>query len=100
FTAVDGRPIPQPGIAIDGLSGVRESQIAQLARGRYEVRVVPGAGFDERAVNITIHRNIERLFGAGQQVTLRIMPRIPRSESGKLKSVVVKSDSYPLNLAR
>ena len=92
FTAADGRPIPLPSLVIDDLSGVREAQIAQLARGRYEVRVAPAAGFDEPAVEETIRRNVERIFGAGQHVTLRIMPRIPRSNSGKLKPSVVEGD--------
>jgi phenylacetate-CoA ligase len=92
FTAADGRPIPLPSLVIDDLSGVREAQIAQLARGRYEVRVAPAAGFDEPAVEETIRRNIERICGAGQHVTLRIMPRIPRSNSGKLKPSVVEGD--------
>ena len=71
---------------------MREAQIAQLAQGRYEVRVAPAAGFDERAVDSAIRRNIERYIGAGQHVTLRIMPRIPRSNSGKLKPAVVEGD--------
>ena len=92
FTAADGRPIPLPSTVVDDLSGVREAQIIQLARGRYEIRLAPAAGFDELAVNETIRRNVEHLFGAGQHVTLRIMPRLPRSKSGKLKPVVVEGN--------
>ena len=77
---------------VDDLSGVREAQIIQLARGRYEIRLAPAAGFDELAVSETIRRNVEYLFGAGQHVTLRIMPRLPRSMSGKLKPVVVEGN--------
>src|SRR6476620_532754 len=90
FTAADGRPIPLPGEVVDNLSGVREAQIAQLAQGRYEVRVAPAAGFDESAVEESIRRNVAHVIGAGQHVTVRIMPRLPRSKSGKLKSAVVE----------
>ena len=79
-------------MVVDDLSGVREAQIAQLAQGRYEVRVAPAAGFDESAVEESIRRNVEHVIGAGQHVTVRIMPRIPRSNSGKLKPSVVEGD--------
>src|SRR6185312_1271456 len=49
FTAADGRHIPLPSSVVDDLDGVLEAQIAQLAPGRFEVRAVPGAGYDERA---------------------------------------------------
>ena len=92
FTSADGRPIPLPGEVVDDLSGVREAQIAQLAQGRFEVRVAPAADFDESAVDSAIRRNVEHVIGAGQHVTVRIMPRLPRSTSGKLKSAVVEGD--------
>jgi len=98
FTAADGRPIPLPSAVIDDLSGVRETQIAQLARGRFEVRVAPASGFDARAVHESIHRNVEHFIGAGQHTTIRIVPHSPRSNSGKLKSVVVEGDSCPVDL--
>ena len=44
FTAADGRPIPLPSTVIDDLSGVREAQIAQLARGRYRSSGGTGGG--------------------------------------------------------
>jgi phenylacetate-coenzyme A ligase PaaK-like adenylate-forming protein len=90
FTAADGRPIPLPSAVIDNLVGVREAQIAQLARGRFEVRVAPGCGFDAQAVDQAIHRNVEHFIGAGQHTTVRILPHIPRSNSGKLKAAVVE----------
>lgn len=97
FTAADGRPIPLPGTVVDDLSGVREAQIIQLAAGRYEVRVAPGPGFDESAVEETVQRNVEHIIGTGQHVTFRIMTRLPRSKSGKLKCAVVHRDGQPLD---
>ncbi|MDT5148483.1 MAG: hypothetical protein QOI01_216 [Mycobacterium sp.] len=91
FTAADGRPIPLPATVIDDLEGVREAQIAQLGRGRFEVRVAPAADFREQAVQAAVRHNVERLIGSGQLVTLRVMQQIPRSKSGKLRSAVVDS---------
>ncbi len=96
FTAADGRPIPQPSLVLDDLSGVREAQIAQLAQGRFEVRVAPAVGFDEQRVEAAIYQNVERYFGVDQDVTIRIMSGIPRSKCGKLKPAVVESDSCPI----
>lgn len=91
FTAADGRPIPLPATVIDDLEGVREAQIAQLARGRFEIRVAPAANFNEHAVQAMVMRNVERFIGAGQTVEFRILSELPRSKSGKLVSAVVES---------
>lgn len=90
FTAADGRPLPLPGSVVDDLVGVREAQVAQLGWGCFEVRVAPGPGFDELAVEQAVRRNVDRLFGVGQQVGFKVMPRIPRPAGGKLKSAVVE----------
>lgn len=91
FTAADGRPIPLPASVIDSLEGVREAQIAQLARGRFEVRVTPADDFREDAVRRAVEHNIERLIGPGQTVKFSVLQSLPRSTSGKLKSAVVES---------
>jgi phenylacetate-CoA ligase len=90
FTAADGRPLPLPGSVIDDLVGVREAQVAQLGWGCFEVRVVPGPGFDELAVQRAVRRNVDRFFGVGQRVSVKVMARIPRPPGGKLKSAVVE----------
>lgn len=90
FTAADGRLLPLPATIIDDLTGLREAQIAQLAPGRFEIRMVPGAGFDSDAVEVKARRNVDRVFGPGQEVTLRTLPAIPRPPSGKLKAAVVE----------
>jgi phenylacetate-CoA ligase len=92
FTAADGRPIPLPATVIDDLQGVREAQIAQLSRGRFEVRVTPAADFQADAVAATVRRNVERLIGTDQTVTVRVLDRIPRTGGGKLKSAVVECE--------
>lgn len=92
FTAADGRPIPLPSTVVDDLVGVREAQIVQQAAGRFEIRVVPGAGFDEPAVEAAVRKNVDRLFGPDQDVTFVVLENIPRSRSGKLKSAVVAGE--------
>jgi phenylacetate-CoA ligase len=90
FTAADGRPIPLASSVVDDLVGLLEAQIAQLAPGRFEIRAVPGAGYDEHACRARALRNVEQLIGPGQEVTFRVMDRIPRTRSGKLKTAVVE----------
>lgn len=95
FTAADGRVLPLPGTVIDDLTGLREAQIAQLAPGRFEIRIVPGTGFDSTTVESKARRNVDRTFGPGQTTTIRTYSAIPRSPSGKLKSAVVEGPVNP-----
>jgi phenylacetate-CoA ligase len=95
FVAADGRLIPLPSTVVDDLVGIDEAQIAQLAPGRFEVRVVPGRGFDAAANRTQVLRNIERLIGPGQDVTISRMDRIPRSGSGKLRTALVLPGGMP-----
>ncbi len=90
FTAADGRPLPLPSTVIDDVTGVREAQIAQLAPGRFEIRMVPGVGFDAERVEQQYRRNVERLFGPGQELRVVTLDAVPRTASGKLKTAVVE----------
>jgi phenylacetate-CoA ligase len=47
--SADGRPVPLPASVVDDLTGLREAQLVQHRPGVFEVRVVPGAGFDPAA---------------------------------------------------
>ena len=93
FTAADGRTIPLPSSVVDDLVGVREAQIVQRAPGRFEIRVVPGPGFDAAAAESLARHNVERLIGPGQALQFSTMDRIPRSRNGKLKSALLEDDS-------
>ena len=46
FTAADGQPLPLPHTVVKNLVGLREVQVAQLAPGRFEFRLVPTNGSD------------------------------------------------------
>lgn len=89
FTAADGRMLPLPSIVIDDLVGLREVQIAQLAAGRFEIRMAPRPDTDLHRIQAQALRNVEQYFGRGQVVTFRVLDRIPRSPGGKLRSAVV-----------
>jgi phenylacetate-CoA ligase len=95
FTAMDGRPLPLPSTAIDDLENIREVQIAQLAPGQFEVRVVPGPDFDLDATSAMVRRNVDRLFGLGQDVSVRVVGAVPRTAAGKLKSAIVEQVRPP-----
>lgn len=92
FTARDGRPIPLPRMLVANLSGPREVQVVQRAPGRFEIRMVPGTGFDRAATRALALRTVERMVGPGQEVEFREMSRIPRSAGGKLLSSLVLDD--------
>jgi hypothetical protein len=85
-----------PSITIDDLVNVREAQVAQRGPGRFEVRVVPVAGADLQALTAQIRANVDRYFGPGQAVNVRVVDAIPRTAEGKLKnSVIDPDDSVP-----
>ena len=94
FTSADGRTLPLPSIVIDDLVNVREAQIAQRGPGRFEVRVVPAAGFDLQALTAQIRTNVDRYFGAGQVVSVCVVDVIPRTATGKLKSAVIDPGDF------
>jgi phenylacetate-coenzyme A ligase PaaK-like adenylate-forming protein len=92
FTSGDGRPLPMPSIVTTDLVNVREAQIAQRGPGRFEVRVVPMADFDLQTLTAQIRENVDRYFGRGQVVAVRIVDAIPRTATGKLKNAVIDPD--------
>lgn len=90
FTSSDGRALPLPSTTVDDLPGLAEVQIAQLRPGVFEIRLVPGAGYDAAAVRALARRNVARLFGADQVLRFREVRQIPRGPSGKLQSIVLE----------
>jgi phenylacetate-CoA ligase len=88
FTAANGQPLPLPGTVVDNLVGLREAQVAQLAPGRFEFRLVPTTGSDIAAAQQQALQNVDKYFGPHQTVTFRILDHIPREPSGKLKAAV------------
>lgn len=88
FTSASGRSLPMPSIVLDGLVGIREAQIAQLAPGCFELRLVPSGGTDLGATRKYLRGSIDEHFGPGQTISVKIMDHIPRGPSGKLKPAI------------
>jgi phenylacetate-CoA ligase len=88
FTAANGQPLPLPHTVVKNLVGLREVQIAQLAPGRFEIRLVPTTGSNLAAAQEQARQNVKKYFGPDQTVTFRIMDHIPREPSGKLKAAI------------
>jgi phenylacetate-CoA ligase len=81
-----------PSIVTTDLANVHEAQIAQRGPGRFEVRVVPIAASDLQALTAQIRANVDRYFGPGQVVSVRVVDAIPRTAEGKLKNAVIDPD--------
>lgn len=90
--AADGRPVPLASTIIDDLTGLREVQLVQHRPGVFEVKMVPGAGYERAAVEALARANFDAMAGPGQDITFTECDAIPRSASGKLRPVVVLSD--------
>jgi phenylacetate-CoA ligase len=83
-----------PSIVTTDLINVREAQIAQRGPGRFEVRVVPIAGSDLQALTAQVRANVDRYFGPGQAVSVRVVDAIPRTATGKVKNAVIDPDDF------
>jgi phenylacetate-CoA ligase len=88
FTAANGQPLPLPHTVVKNLVGLREVQVAQLAPGHFEFRLVPTPSTDLTAVKDQARHNVDKYFGPGQAVTFRVLDHIPREPSGKLKAAI------------
>lgn len=73
--------------AFKELRHVRQSQVAQVGPGRWQIRVVPMQGFDEAERNRIID-NVRRLVDAKLVVSVALLDEIPRTETGKYRWVV------------
>jgi phenylacetate-CoA ligase len=89
FTSAAGRLLPVPSIVLDDLVGLRESQVVQLAPGHFEFRFVPSSSTDLLAAEERARESVDKYFGPGQTVSFKVMEKIPRGPSGKLKAAVL-----------
>jgi phenylacetate-CoA ligase len=69
------------------LPGVAAFKIVQHSRDRTEVMVVPGEGWRDEHKQ-TIERGVRARLGAGVQVELQLLDRIPPERSGKFRYIV------------
>ncbi len=73
--------VTKPGI------GIKESQIAQVARDRIVIRVVPAADFVPASMTAVIEV-ARRYLGPTMQIEWELVERLPRTRAGKLRHVV------------
>jgi len=85
----DGRPLPLASAIVDDLTGLREVQFVQHRPGVFEIRMVPGEGFDRAAVESLARDNLRVMGSPGDTLTFTEMDALPRSASGKLRLVSV-----------
>jgi len=72
---------------LNGVSGIQESQIAQIDNGRFEIRVVPGPGYSGAVANQMI-RNVRDYVDSGIEVDVICVPRIAKTVRGKHQWIV------------
>lgn len=76
--------------AFKGVHNIRKSQVAQVAPGRWEVRVVPDAGFsdDDSRKLVT---NLHTLVDPGIAVDVVVREDLPNTAAGKFRWVINES---------
>jgi phenylacetate-CoA ligase len=70
--------------AFKALRGIQRSQVAQVDKGIWEIRVVPGAGFDESQRERLIE-NVRQLVDPGLGITVREVDEIERTSADKYR---------------
>lgn len=70
-----------------GLSGVSEGQLIQETRTNFTVSVVATATYTEGDAREIRDRLIQRL-GPQIELTVRVVPEIPRERNGKFRAVI------------
>jgi phenylacetate-CoA ligase len=85
---LDGAPVSASIItfAFKGLSHIRKSQVAQVGRGQWVVRLVPEPGFGE-ADRAALLANFSKYISDRLEVSVQLVDDIPRQPSGKYKWV-------------
>jgi phenylacetate-CoA ligase len=71
---------------------LREVQFVQHRPGVFEIRMVPGDGYDRAAVEALARQNLRMMGGPGDTLTFTEVEALPRSASGKLRLVTVLDD--------
>lgn len=67
--------------------GIKESQIIQKTPAHFEIRIVPGPGFDSEQSEVAVRALKERV-GEDVSVSVTTVDRLERSANGKLRAVI------------
>lgn len=73
--------------AFKGLSNIKRSQVAQVDKTTWEVRVVPGKDYSEE-ISKKLVENVKTMVDPTVEVTVRLIDEIPKTASGKFRWVV------------
>lgn len=73
--------------AFKGLRNIEQSQVAQVADGRWEIRVVPMQGYSA-VERLALVKNVREMVDPGIDVTVVECKDIPRTAAGKYRWVV------------
>ena len=76
--------------AFKALRGIKYSQVAQVSEDTWEIRVVPGASFNEAERNRLIE-NVRKLVDPGLRVIVREVDEIARTAAHKYRWIVNES---------
>jgi phenylacetate-CoA ligase len=80
--------------AFKALQGIKRSQVAQVGEGVWEIRVVPGVGFDETERQKLVE-NVRKLVDPGLQIIVREVDEIARTSAHKYRWIVNESRRTP-----
>jgi phenylacetate-CoA ligase len=86
----DGRRVGRIDHIFKGLHGIRECQVIQETARLIRLKIVMSGEFDQET---QLLENIRERLGPAMQVELERVERIPRTSSGKFRSVINRA--YP-----
>lgn len=73
--------------AFKGLKYIKRSQVAQIEKSKWEIRVVPDNKYSEEESNKLVE-NIKTMVDSSVRVSVKIVPEIDRTAAGKYRWVV------------
>lgn len=79
--------------AFKGVSHIEASQVAQVAPGRWEIRIVPGKAYSEADGRLLLH-NIHALVDAQVEANLVVVHELGRTAAGKFRWVVNETEIH------
>jgi hypothetical protein len=91
LTALDGRIIP-PTIffpyPFDDLAGIKQFRVIQETRGKIRIDLAVDKDFQYSRVLDRAREEIQRVFGKDMQVDFRMLEKIEKDPTGKLRKII------------
>ena len=83
----DGRSIGRLDPIFKGLVAIKETQIIQKDLGNIVVKIVRDKGYNEKSGGTLVHE-LKKRIGDGANISIEYVESIPRTSSGKFRSVI------------